>query len=145
MGNQMRYQLTLIMSGSVWFVIAGLVGHAVPVFGNLWFPHLIVAVITGLAVGNIIRPLLSRYFGTRKWFLLPLLSLFLGSAIFGILVPVSWQVVAWLKDGSVSLKGNVFYMLPALMVFYSMTIYLITFYPLALLNNWIIYRFTRSE
>ncbi|MDB6023541.1 MAG: hypothetical protein JWQ04_3398 [Pedosphaera sp.] len=138
----MRYQIIFFFSGCVWFLIAGITGTAVPVFGDRWFTHLIDAVITGLAVGNLTKPLLSRCFGTRNWFALPFLSVLLGTAIFGLLLPVSWAIASLVK-GNGMVEGSAFYQVPLILIIYSMSIYLPIFYPLALLNNRIIYRFIR--
>jgi hypothetical protein len=138
----MRYQLISVLSGCVWFAIAGLAGRAIPVFGGMWFPHLIDAIITGLIVSNLMRPLISRCFGARNWFALPFLSVLLGTAIFGFLLPVSWAVAALFK-GEPGVDGKAFFQVPLFVIFYSMTSYLPIFYPLALFNNRIIYQFSR--
>jgi hypothetical protein len=142
--NSLLYEGALILSGCLWFVIAGYVGTAVPIFGDLWLPHLIDAIITSLILGNLIRPWLPRCFGSRKWYLLPFFSILIGAALFGFLLPVSWQVMAWLKhEGGVDFQA--YYQLPFGMVIYSMTVFLMIFYPLALFTNWIMYQVNRSK
>lgn len=138
----MRYYAVSMLSGCAWFVVAGLAGYAIPVFGEMWFPHLVDAVVTGLVTGILIKPLLLRCHGTRNWYAVPFLSVFLGMLIFGWFIPVSWQIAA-LINGNGGVDAQAFYQIPLMVVLYSMTAFLPIFYPLALLNNRIVYRFAK--
>src|SRR5690348_15003 len=122
-----RYSMLLLLSGTGWFLVAGILGYSLPVFGKMWFRHFLCAVLTSFSVGIIFRGPILRWSGWR-WYILPLLTLFTGTAVFGVLFTCSWA----LTD---SLGIEAFYKLPLTIVFYSMTFYVAGLYPLALLTQ----------
>src|SRR5579884_426989 len=128
----MRCQIVSLLSGFAWFFVAGVIGYAIPIFGKFWLPHLVDALITGLFVGNVMYPLISRCFGKPGWYALPFLSIFLGAGLFGLLLPLSWEIIGrqGLED------GIILHMLLIIMI--ESFFFLWILYPLALLNNWII-------
>ncbi len=130
-----RYIILLTLSGSAWFFVAGVVGAAVPIFGDHWFQHFVCAIITSLAIGIIFRSSILHWSGWR-WYLLPLLSLMLATAVYGFLLPCSWFVTSFTHGGGVDSEG--FYMIPMMFVFYSMTSFLVILYPLALLTHYLL-------
>ncbi len=127
-----RYSILLLVSGSGWFVVAGVFGHAIPVFGSMWFLHLVCAVLTSFLVGIAFRVPILRWSGWR-WYVLPLLTLLTGTTVFGFLLPCAWALTE-------SVDGEAFYRLPLAIVFYSMTFYLAVLYPLALLTQLLLRR-----
>jgi hypothetical protein len=72
-----------------------------------------------------------------RWYVLPLLTLLTGTIVFGFLVPCAWA----LTD---SLDAEAFYKVPLMIVFYSMTFYLMVLYPLALLTQHLLRRGMRA-
>jgi len=138
----MRYQLALIVSGIGWFCVAALLGRAVPVFGEMWLQHLVSAVVTSLVVGFVFKKPVMMWRGWR-WFVLPVLTLLTATTIFGVLLPLSWMLTAKLR-GSGDVDGEAFYLVPALVVFYSMTAYLVILYPLALLTQNLLRKFSNK-
>jgi hypothetical protein len=50
-GMKKRPTLQLLALGAGWFVVAGVVGYAVPVFGSLWFQNLVCCILTVFVVG----------------------------------------------------------------------------------------------
>jgi hypothetical protein len=123
----MRYLMLLLLSGAGWFLIAGVLGYAIPIIGGMWFRHLVCAVLTSFIVGVSFRAPILRWSGWR-WYVLPLLTLLAGTTLFGFLLPCAWA----LTD---SLDNEAFWKLPLAIVFYSMTFYLAALYPLALLTQ----------
>ncbi|HAL57304.1 MAG TPA: hypothetical protein DCP63_12765 [Bacteroidetes bacterium] len=129
----MAYTATLLVCGVVWFLIAGFAGSSLPVFGEMWIQHLLCALTTSLCVGFLLKKSIACYAGWR-WYVLPLLSLFLGTSLFGLLLPSSWLITQWITgNGGVDLEA--FYTIPLFMVLFSLTLYLPIFYPAALLTN----------
>ncbi len=122
-----RYSILLLLSGIGWFLVAGVFGYAIPVFGGMWFQHLVCAIFTAFVVGIAFQVPILSWSGWR-WYLLPLLTLLIGVAVFGFLLTCSWAL-------NESLSSEAFYKLPLAMVFYSMTFYLPVLYPLALLTQ----------
>lgn len=122
-----RYAILLLISGTGWFVVAGVFGYAIPVFGRMWFRHFVCAIITAFVVGITFRVPISSWSGWR-WHVLPLLTLPTGTAVFGFLLTCSWTLTESLERGA-------FYKLPVGIVFYSMTFCLAVLYPLALLTQ----------
>lgn len=122
-----RYSILLLISGTGWFLVAGVVGYAIPVFGRMWFQHLLCAIFTAFVVGIAFRAPILSWSGWR-WYVLPLLTLLTGTAVFGILLTCSWALTE-------SLDREAFYKLPLGIVFYSMTSCLPVLYPLALLTQ----------
>ena len=129
---KMRYSLLLLLSGTGWFLVAGVFGYAIPVFGGMWFPHFVCAVVASFIVGGAFRVPILRWSGWR-WCVLPLLTLLTGTTVFGFLLPCAWA----LTD---SLDSEAFYKLPLAIVFYSMAFYLVVLYPLALLTQYLLRR-----
>jgi hypothetical protein len=127
-----RYPILLLVAGTGWFGVAGVCGYAIPVFGNMWFWHLLCAVLTSLSVGITFRSAILRWQDWR-WYALPLLTLLTGTAVFGFLVTCVWA----LAD---SLDSEAFYKLPLAIVFYSMSAFLPVLYPLALLTQHLLRR-----
>ena len=122
-----RYAVLLLISGTAWFLVAGVFGYAIPVFGGMWLQHLACAIFTPFVVGIAFRVPILSWSGWR-WYLLPLLTLLTGTAVFGFLLTCSWALTE-------SLGSEAFYKLPLGIVFYSMTFYLPVLYPLALLTQ----------
>ena len=129
----MKYNLALIVSGIGWFLIAVVLGMSVPIIGEMWLQHLISAVITSLVVGFIFRKPVMTWRGWRRY-ILPLLTLLSATTLFSFLVPLSWQVTSMLQ-GRGNVDGQAFSQFPFLLVFYSMTAYILILYPLALLTQ----------
>jgi hypothetical protein len=132
-----RYSLLLVLSGVGWFLIAGVLGTAVPVFGNLWIQHSICAMITAFVVGIAFRGAIRHWSGWR-WYFLPFLTLLVATATFGFLLPCTWFVTQLFRGGGVN--SEAFYKTPLAMVFYSMTVYLVILYPGALLTQHLLRR-----
>jgi hypothetical protein len=132
------YFLALIACGVFWFLVAGVLGQGVPIFGQLWLQHLIVAIVTALVIGYLFKKPLERW-QQWLWYVLPILTLLVASALFGLLVAVSWGLTEMMK--SKGIDGEAFYLLPGLFVLYSMTTYLVVLYPLALLTQTLLRRF----
>jgi len=122
-----RYPILLLASGTGWFVVAGVCGYALPVFGSMWLRLLLCAVLTSFIVGITFRPAILRWKGWR-WYVLPFLTLLTGTAIFGFLLTCAWA----LTD---SLDSEACYKLPLAIVYFSMTAFLPVLYPLALLTQ----------
>ena len=137
-GMRMRYLILLLISGAGWFFVAGILGYAIPVFGSMWLQHLVCAILTSLVVGSTFRAPILRWMGWR-WYLLPLLTLLTGTAVFGFLLTGSWHLTESLR-GEVGLEHDAFYKLPLAIVFYSMTSFLPVLYPLALLTQHLLRR-----
>ena len=135
---RMRYLILLLISGAGWFFVAGILGYAIPVFGSMWLQHLVCAILTSLVVGSTFRAPILRWMGWR-WYLLPLLTLLTGTAVFGFLLTGSWHLTESLR-GEVGLENDAFYKLPLAIVFYSMTSFLPVLYPLALLTQHLLRR-----
>lgn len=129
----MRYHLALIVSGIGWFLIAAILGRGVPIVGEMWLQHLICAVVTSLVIGLLFRKAVMTWRGWRRY-ILPLLTLLSATTLFGFLLPLSWQVTSMLQ-GRGNVDGQAFSQFPALLVFYSMTAYILILYPLALLTQ----------
>lgn len=128
--------MLLLLSGSGWFLVAGLFGYAIPVFGSMWLRHFVCAILTSLIVGIAFRAPILRWSGWQ-WYALPLLTLLTGTTVFGFLLTFAWA----LTD---SLDGEAFYKLPLAIVFYSMTFYLLELDPLALLTQHLLRRGMKS-
>ena len=129
----MRYSLALIVSGLGWFCVAAVLDDTVPVLCDMWLQHLVSAVITSLMVGFIFRKPVMTWRG--RWrYLLPVLTLLSATILFGILLPLSWMVTAAL-EGRGNPDGEAFYLVPAFLVFYSLTAYILILYPLAWLTQ----------
>jgi hypothetical protein len=122
-----RYPILLLVSGTGWFFVAGVLGYAIPVFGSMWCRHFLCAVLTSFIVGITFRTPIAHWQGWR-WYVLPLLTLLAGTAVFGFLLTCAWA----LTD---SLESDAFYKLPLLIVYTSMTACLPLLYPLALLTQ----------
>jgi hypothetical protein len=122
-----RYSILLLISGTGWFLVSGVFGYTIPVFGRMWLQHLACAIFTAFVVGSAFREPILIWSGWR-WYLLPLLTLLTGTAVFGFLLTCSWAL-------NESLGSEAFYKLPLAIVFYSMTFYLPALYPLALLTQ----------
>ena len=137
-GMRKRYLILLLISGAGWFFVAGILGYAIPVFGSMWLQHLVCAILTSLVVGSTFRAPILRWMGWR-WYLLPLLTLLTGTAVFGFLLTGSWHLTESLR-GEVGLENDAFYKLPLAIVFYSMTSFLPVLYPLALLTQHLLRR-----
>jgi hypothetical protein len=86
-----RYAMLLLIAGVAWFLIAGVLGYAIPVFGSRWVQHLVWAILAAFIVGTGFRLPMLHWRGWR-WYLLPLLTLLTGSTVFGVLVTCSWSV-----------------------------------------------------
>jgi hypothetical protein len=52
-GMKNRYVILVALSGLAWFLVAGVLGSAVPVLGSMWFQHSICAILTAFVVGFI--------------------------------------------------------------------------------------------
>jgi hypothetical protein len=136
----MRYNLALIVSGIGWFLIAAILGGGVPILGEMWIQHLISAVVTSLVIGFFFRKAVMTWRGWRRY-ILPLLTLLSATTLFGFLVPVSWQITSMLQ-GRGNVDGQAFSQFPFLLIFYSMTVYLLILYPLALLTKNLLRKFS---
>jgi hypothetical protein len=128
-----RYAMLLLISGVAWFLIAGVLGYAIPVLGSRWAQHLVCAIFTAFVVGTGFRFRILHWTGWR-WYLLPVLTLLTGSTVFGLLLTCSWCLA---EPGG--LEREAFYMLPLNIVFYTMAFGWIT-YPLALLTQCLLRR-----
>ena len=130
-----RYGASLTFSGIAWFSIAGVFGGAVPVFSaELWIQHLACALLTAYVVGIALKnPIL--YWTGWKWYVLPLITLLLATIVFGFLLPCSWLLASVFSGGGVD--GEAF-KLTLIIVFYSMTYYLVFLYPLAMATQYIL-------
>ena len=138
----MKYNLALIVSGIGWFLIAAVLGMSVPIIGEMWLQHLISAVITSLVIGFIFRKPVMTWSGWQRY-ILPLLTLLSATTLFGFLVPLSWQVTSILQ-GRGNVDGQAFSQVPFLLVFYSMTVYILILYPLALLTQNLLRKYSRN-
>lgn len=127
-----RYAILLLISSACWFVVAGICGYAIPVFDGMWFQHFVCVVLTSFVVGFAYRGPMFRWSGWR-WYALPLLTLVTGTTVFGILLTCGWALTE-------SLESEAFYELPLMIVFYSMTSFLVVLYPLALLTQHLLRR-----
>jgi hypothetical protein len=127
-----RYVILLALAGVAWFLVAGVLGSAVPVLGSMWFQHSLCAILTAFVVGFTFKGPILRWSGWR-WYLLPLLTLLVAAAVFGFLVPCAWLITELFRGGGVD--SEAFYKTPLMFVFYSMTFYLVILYPLALLTQ----------
>ena len=136
----MRYNLALIVSGIGWFLIAAILGGGVPIVGEMWLQPLISALVTSFVVGLLFRKPVMIWRGWRRY-ILPFLTLLSATTLFGFLVPVSWQITSMLQ-GRGNVDGQAFSQFPALLVFYSMTAYLLILYPLALLTQNLLRKFS---
>lgn len=128
--------MLLLLSGTGWFLIAAVFGYAIPVIGSMWFRHLVCAAIASFIVGISFRVPILRWSGWR-WYALPLLTLLVGTIVFGFLLPCAWA----LTD---SLDNEAFWKLPLAIVFYSMTFYLVPLYAFALLTQYLLRRGMRA-
>src|SRR5690348_11986250 len=99
-----RYTILLLLSGTGWFLVAAVIGYAIPVLGSMWFRHFVCAVITSFVVGIVFRVPILRWSGWR-WYVLPLLTLLTATTVFGFLMPCAWALTE-------SLDGEAFYKLP---------------------------------
>src|ERR1035441_1978528 len=106
-GMRKRYLILLLFSGAGWFLIAGVLGYAIPVFGDMWLQHLACAILASLVFGITFRAPILHWSGWR-WYLLPLLTLLTGTAVFGFLLTGSWQLTESLR-GEVGLEHDAFY------------------------------------
>ena len=129
----MTYLFALTLSGIGWFIVAAALGSGVPILGEMWVQHLISAIVTSLAVGYMFKKPLMTWRGLW-WYMLPILTLLSATTLYGFLLPLSWSVTAAIK-GSGNVDGQAFYQIPAMMVLYSMTVYIVVLYPLALLTQ----------
>jgi hypothetical protein len=136
------YIIALVVSGICWFCFAAVLGSAVPILGVMWVQHLISAVITSLAVGYIFKKPLMIWCGWR-WYVLPILTLLVATALYGLLLSLSGLVTATIQ-GKGSVVVEAFYLTPALMVLYSMTVYIVVLYPLALLTQTVLHKVGRN-
>jgi|GEM_PF-4789528 len=129
----MKYIFALVVCGICWFGVAAVLGSGIPVLGEMWLQHLMSAVITSLVVGLIFQKPIMTWQGWWRY-ILPFLTILSATTLFGLLLPLSWWVMAK-RGGSGDVDGEAFYLVPAWVVFYSMTIYLLILYPLALLTQ----------
>jgi len=129
----MKYIFALVVSGVCWFGVAAVLGSGIPVLGEMWLEHVISAVITSLVVGLIFQKPIMTWLGWWRY-ILPFLTILSATTLFGLLLPLSWWVMAKI-GGSGGVDGEAFYLIPMWVVFYSMTIYLLILYPLALLTQ----------
>jgi hypothetical protein len=95
-----------------------------------------------LAVGYTFKKPVMTWRGW-KWYILPMLTLLFATALYGLLLPLSWLVTATIK-GSGGVDGAAFYQIPAMMVLYSMTVYIVVLYPLALLTQTVLHKVCRD-
>lgn len=137
-----RYTIVLLVSGLAWFLVAGVLGSAIPVFGDMWAQHLACAILTALAVGLVFRGPVLRWSGWR-WYALPILTLLAATSIFGLLLPFSWFVTGVFSGGGVDAEA--FYKTPLALVFYGMTFCLVVLYPLALATQYLLRRACGAE
>ena len=100
------------------------------------------AVLTSFAVGYLFKKPLMTWRGWR-WYVLPILTIFVATALYGLLVPLSWWVTAAIQ-GAGRIDGEAFYFIPVMMVFYSMTVYIVILYPLALLTQTVLHKVYRN-
>ncbi len=124
--------MLLLLSGVGWFLIAAVFGYWIPVLGGMWLRHLACAVLTSFVVGISFRVPIMRWSGWR-WYVLPLLTLLVGTTVFGFLLPCAWALTE-------SLDSEAFYKFPLAIILYSMTFYLAVLYPLALLTQHLLRR-----
>ena len=136
----MKYNLALIVSGIGWFLIAAILGGGVPIVGEMWLQHLISALVTSFVVGLLFRKPVMIWRGWRRY-ILPFLTLLSATTLFGFLVPVSWQITSMLQ-GRGNVDGQAFSQFPFLLIFYSMAAYLLILYPLALLTQNLLRKFS---
>ena len=139
----MRYFNATGISGLCWFCVAAIVGHDIPIIGrNLWLPHLICALITSVAVGYMFRKPITTWYGLG-WYFLPLLTVLAATTLFGFLVPISWWVKSKIEQSG-GVDGEAFYFLPFYIILYSMTVWLVVLYPLALLTQTLLRKVSRN-
>ena len=138
----MTYLTALIFSGLCWFGVAALLGSAIPILNEAWPQHLVSALITSTVVGYVFKRPIRSWIGWR-WYVLPILTLFAATALFGLLVPTSWWLTSIIrKTGKV--EGEAFYFVPVYMVFYALTFWLFILYPLALLTQTVLRKLARQ-
>ena len=138
-----RYSILLLILGANWFLIAVIVGYAFNVLLGLWLPYFVSAIVTAFVVGIAFRVPILRWSGWR-WYLLPLLTLLTGTAVFGFLLACSLHLTELLR-GEGGLECDTFYIIPFWSVYLSMTGGLPVLYPLALLTQHLLRRGTKIE
>jgi len=138
----MRYIFALVVSGVCWFCVAAVLGPAVPLLGEMWLQHLFSALVTALAVGFLFKKALTTWRGWR-WYILPILTVLSASTIFGFSVELSWRLTEAIR-GREHFGSERFYFLPAMFVLYSMTVYLLILFPLALLTQTLLRKVSRN-
>ena len=126
-GMNKRYAILLLVSGAGWFLVAGVIGYAIPVFGSMWVQHFVCAMLSAFVTGTVFRVPMLRWSGWR-WYLLPLLTSLAGTTLFGFLLICSWNLT---EPGGV--ESCAFSMFPLAIAFYMITGGWILLYPIALL------------
>ena len=129
-----RYSILLLITGAGWFLVAVAAGYVTNVFQGLWLPYFVSAIPAAFVVGVAFRVPILRWSGWR-WYLLPLLTLLTGTAVFGLFLACSWHLT---EEGGLDCEA--FYQIPFWIVFWSMTGGLPVLYPLALLTQHLLRR-----
>ena len=139
----MRYFNATAISGLGWFCVAAILGHDIPIIGReMWLPHVVCALITSLCIGYTFKKPIATWHGLR-WYLLPFLTILGATTLFGFLVPISWWVKSKIERSG-GVDGEAFYLLPFYIILYSMTVWLVVLYPLALLTQTLLRKVSRT-
>ncbi len=137
--------LVLFVFSLLWYLVIGIVGGSVPIWGEMWLPHLLCALITSLLIGLLFyKPIIE--WTSWNWYFLPILTLATSTIIFGFLLPFSGMIYGKITANNSGVDGEAFYLTPITFLFYSFTYFIVLFYPLALITQSIMrYSFRKIE
>jgi hypothetical protein len=128
----MWYPCCLIFCGLAWGTVSlGLLDYVTP------GASILASVATALIVGYVQRSKLRRTQGAA-WYALPLLSILIAMAAYGVLEPVA----EWLLDGrtwnSDRVEVSALWEYPLGFMFYGLTLFVWLTYPLALATHFLL-------
>ena len=131
----MRYLGWLVLCGLGWGCLSlGLLDYVTPV------ASITASIVTAIAVGLIQRHELRRATGST-WYVLPLLSVLIAMACYGVTEPA----MEWLVGGKTWNSGHVeiaaFWRYPLWFVWYGLTLFSWLTYPLALATHVLLRKF----
>lgn len=128
--------LDLLLTGTVWGVLALLLGHRA--WGPAIWPGVMAAPFLGLAVGALTQPRFEQASGARRA-LVALMSLYVGTTMFGIVIGVG----TWLGISPGAHRFPAVLVEPVLGVWWGLTVtgFFIALWPLAYLTHkWLQWR-----
>ena len=126
--------LTILLIGTLWFLVAGFFGRGVPIFGKNGTGHFICALLTSYITMEVfLKPIMTWKY--NKWLLIPLATIAFSSFLFGFLLPFSWLLASGSGEG---VDGGAFISIPFTLLFYSMSYFLIPLYILALITQFLL-------